>query len=142
MLEHDSVQTGREQQQRDEPADIDLAHLYANIAGDAYYTALPEGDIGSTGQAKIVIGHPQHRGAGGVLVVKIRLDGRILYRTLVCHDEDEIGNVRECPDVVWRRFTGCGTTVFFESSAEHCSRPNGTARDRASALRAVGSQDA
>ena len=57
-----------------------------------------------------------------MLLLRIRLRERVIYRVLECHADDEIGNVRESPDVVWRRFTGCGTTVFFESHGAHCAR--------------------
>ena len=107
------------------PTHEDLACLYASIAQEAYYSDLPEGDLGLAGQVKIVAGRPQHRGGDGLLLVKISPGRGSIYRLLVCHPDDEIGNVREDPDVVWRRFTGCGTTVYFESLVAHRARLDG-----------------
>jgi hypothetical protein len=108
----------------------DLAALYSDAVGDVLFASLAEGDIGLTGQAKIITGHPQFRGGSGVLLVKIRPRSEAIYRVLVCRHDDELGNVREDPKIVWRRFVGCGTTVFFESHAAHCARLNTTMRSR------------
>jgi hypothetical protein len=104
------------------PAHENLDSLYATISGPEYYADPPEGDVGLIALVKVVAGHPQHRGGEGLLLLRIRLRERVIYRVLECHADDEIGNVRESPDVVWRRFTGCGTTVFFESHGAHCAR--------------------
>lgn len=101
-----------------------LAALYSGTGGEVYFASLPEGDTVLTGQVKVIAGHPQHRGGSGLLLVKIRPRGEVVYRVLVCHHDDEIGNVRESPAIVWRTFVGCGTTVFFESHAAHCARLN------------------
>jgi hypothetical protein len=110
--------------------------LYASVTGPEYYADLPEGDVGLIALVKVVAGRPQHRGGEGLLLLRIRLRERIIYRVLECHADDEIGNVRESPDVVWRRFTGCGTTVFFESRGAHCARIDRMmrARDRSAAV--------